>query len=118
MLTIVPAFVLAQKSPIEWNISSIRNADSGYTLVAKMNITNGWHVYAETLKEEGLEGITLTWDNENIKKTGDASINPANTKFPDPVFDNKQIAVHTGTIEVSQKIAVTEPCTCNFKNHT
>lgn len=107
LLTILPASLLmAQQSPFEWSILSKKGSDSGYTFIVTASIAKGWHVYAETIQEDGLENISLSWDNDNIAKTGDATITPQAIAFTDPVFDNKKIAVYQDSITIQQQVTV------------
>lgn len=106
LLCILPAsMLLAQQTPFQWTITSKKNADS-YTLTINAGIAKGWHIYAETAPADGLEEVLISWENENVTKTGKPGITPAAVSFTDPVFDNKKINVYRDTFTFEQQINI------------
>lgn len=103
----LPLFALAQSEHLQWEVKAGKINDSSYNILAEITILPGWHVYAETDAETGIDALQLVWDNENILPEGNASFSADPTLLPDPVFDNKKFAVFLpGKLMLTQKVII------------
>ncbi|HRQ52231.1 MAG TPA: protein-disulfide reductase DsbD family protein, partial [Agriterribacter sp.] len=103
---LLPLFCAAQESPLRWEVNSIKNNSSSYTVTIKAALDPQWHIYADSIADIELEGLHITWDNENIRKNGRLTANPEAAILKDPVFDNRELRVYTGDFTLSQKVDV------------
>lgn len=104
---IFPLFSFAQSEHLHWEAKAEKINDSSYSLIAEISIQPDWHVYAQTDAETGIDALQLIWDNENIVSNGSPTFSNTPTQIPDPVFDNKKLAVfQPGKLILTQKINV------------
>ncbi len=103
---ILPQFLNAQETPIQWSINSTKKTDNSFAITIQAEIANGWHVYAEDLSDIGIEALQLTWDNDKINRSGQPTIDPAPKPVADPVFDNQQIKVFSGKISITENLVI------------
>ncbi|PVD53370.1 cytochrome C biogenesis protein [Terrimonas sp.] len=104
---LLPLFTLAQSEYLHWEVKAGKVNDSSYNILTEINIQPGWHVYAETDAETGIDALQLVWDNENIIPDGIASFSTTSSQVTDPVFDNKKFSVFLpGKLMLTQKIII------------
>ncbi|MBN8790280.1 MAG: thioredoxin family protein [Terrimonas sp.] len=104
---LLPLFTLAQSEYLHWEVKAGKVNDSSYNILTEINIQPGWHVYAETDAETGIDALQLVWDNENIIPDGIASFSATPSQVTDPVFDNKKFSVFLpGKLMLTQKIII------------
>ncbi len=96
---------LAQNNPGEWNIISDKTGKNIYTLRVTAAVAKGWYIYAEDDTVNGLNAITISWDNENIVKTAERQKQTAPALVQDSIF-GKKLKVYAGRLELSQTIMV------------
>ncbi len=101
-----PHLLFAQESPVTWDVVSAKKTINQYTITLQAEVAGGWHVYATDLVDIGIEGLQITWDNENIKKVDNLVSDPAPATISDAVFDNRQVAVHTGKFTIREDIVI------------
>ncbi|MFT3910162.1 MAG: cytochrome c biogenesis protein CcdA [Ferruginibacter sp.] len=88
---------------IKWEPSFKKISDKEYEIKLKGTIKNGWHLYTDKDDEEGLSGITLSYDDSSITKST-LKFNTTYTVIEDAVFEKKKKNVATGAIEIIQTI--------------
>lgn len=73
--------------PITWTTSVNRISDVEYDLVATANIGPGWHLYAQSVPENGPISTSFTFEpNDDYQKMGNTTEGEGH-KAHDPVFD-------------------------------
>lgn len=101
-----PLIATAQQSPLQWDVKSEKTGDTSYTITVTANISDKWHLYAALMNDIGIEPVQLIWDNENVQKAKPVTYTPAAPVISDPVFENKKIQVHTGTVIFLQQVNI------------
>jgi len=93
--------------PVKWTTSVEKISESSYKLVSKATIDSGWHVYSQSVPDNGPIPTTFTYDDENgaIKMVGNTSEEEGHT-VNDPVFEMvikyfENTAIFEQIIEVS-----------------
>lgn len=103
----LPLLGVAQSVPLQWEAAAQKNNDNNYTINVAVTISKGWHIYADSVADSGIENLRLEWDNEKINKDGDAQINKKPVAIIDPVFENKRLFVYgEGILNIVQKIKI------------
>lgn len=96
-------FTQAQDSVhVQWK-GSARKVANQFELKFTGLIKEGWHVYAKTNATEGLYGLVLTYPDSSIKQEL-YQLQGEITQVADPIFENKQLEVVTGKMEITQLI--------------
>ncbi|CAH8282155.1 thiol:disulfide interchange protein DsbD [Mariniflexile fucanivorans] len=73
--------------PVKWTTSVNKISDTEYELVATATIDKGWHLYSQTVPEDGPIATSFTFEgNTNYLKKGNTSEDKGHT-VQDPVFD-------------------------------
>jgi thiol:disulfide interchange protein len=87
--------LFGQQSPIQWQVTSQFVSKSQFTLLISGRLSPGWHLYAQDDIASGLEGVKISWEDENIlgfdqKKNTETS----KTRYlRDPLFNFKRLKV-------------------------
>ena len=73
--------------PVKWTTSVEKVSDTSYKLIAKAIIDKGWHLYAQSVPEDGPIATTFTFENptEGVQFIGKPS-EPEGQTVDDPVF--------------------------------
>ena len=76
--------------PVKWSTSVEKISDTEYELISKATIEKGWHLYSQTVPEDGPIATTFTYDDSegNFKISGNTSEEEGHT-VDDPVFGMK-----------------------------
>ncbi|MEJ7627704.1 MAG: thioredoxin family protein [Ferruginibacter sp.] len=69
-------------------------------------INNGWHIYAKANPAEGLFGLITGYPDSSVKQEL-YQLKGETKQIADPVFENKQLEILQGKIEVTQVIEFT-----------
>lgn len=112
---LLPLFCAAQDSPLQWEAKSKKNSAGSYTITVAATLPEKWHVYADSVADLELGGLDISWDNDKIEKDGKAIASPAATIIKDPVFENRQLRVHTGNFTLTQKINISGEVPASLK---
>jgi thiol:disulfide interchange protein DsbD len=114
-LLLFSLFCTAQESPLQWEAGSQKLNDSSYTITINATVSQNWHVYADSVADIELEGLHISWDNDNVHKTGTSTTAPAAMAMQDPVFENRRLSVYTGRFTLSQNIHITGTVPASLK---
>ncbi len=100
-------FTFSQDSLV-WKIVAKKVADSTYQITANTNIPQGWHLYGTNPNIEGLEesNVKFVFQLESIKPTDAIIFNHKAATIKDVLFDNKEVNVYEGEIEMKQNFKV------------
>ena len=92
--------------PVTWSTSVEKTSDTEYILVSKATIEEGWHLYAQTVPEDGPIPTTFIYDDSEgaFKILGNTSEEVGHT-VDDPVF-GMTIKFFEKTATFKQKITV------------
>ncbi|MBU2975090.1 protein-disulfide reductase DsbD family protein [Zobellia sp. B3R18] len=92
--------------PVTWTTSVEKLSETEYVLVSKASIEKGWHLYSQTVPEDGPIPTTFVYDDSEgtFKITGNTSEEAGHT-VDDPVFEMK-IKFFENTATFKQKIKV------------
>ncbi|MDN3666603.1 protein-disulfide reductase DsbD domain-containing protein [Algibacter miyuki] len=82
-LNIVQAQIL---EPVTWSTSVTKISDSEFDLIATATIDSGWHLYSQTVPEDGPIATSFTYEgNGKFLKKGNTQEEEGHT-VDDPVF--------------------------------
>ena len=75
-------------NPVKWSTSVIKISETDYKLISTASIEKGWHLYSQTVPEDGPIPTTFTYDNSNgdFKIKGNTTEGSGHT-IDDPVFE-------------------------------
>lgn len=104
---LLPIIGIAQENPFQWNISSSKIDSGSYVVTLQAKLAPSWHIYADTIADIELDGLSIVWDNPDIQKSGDLRVSPEPSVIKDPVFDNKQLKVYNGEFTLTQEVHIT-----------
>ena len=92
--------------PVTWTTSVEKLSDTEYVLVSKASIEKGWHLYSQTVPEDGPIPTTFIYDDSEgtFKIAGNTSEEAGHT-VDDPVFKMK-IKFFENTATFKQKVKV------------
>jgi thiol:disulfide interchange protein DsbD len=104
VLLSVLALAAQTDSLLKWQTTVKKTGTGLYELEAKATIPEGWYVYGNNPKAEGLEQVKFVPAYENAKLQGGISY----TGKPHPVNDAvfKKVDVFSGTIEIKQQLQI------------
>ena len=103
LLTCFSGFCSQQ--PVQWQVFAKQRSNQHYTITIKGSIDPGWHLYAQTSLNEGLESVGVKWENDNINARAELiSLTPV-IEINDSIF-NLPLKVYTGVIELEQEIVI------------
>ncbi len=75
--------------PVKWTTSVEKISDSEYTLIATATIDSGWHLYSQTVPEDGPIPTTFSFKgNNNYSKKGNTKEEKGH-EVDDKVFNMK-----------------------------
>lgn len=90
-------------NPVKWETSVVKINDTDFDLVATASIQNGWHLYSQTVPEDGPIPTTFTFEgNENYQKRGNTKEGVGH-EVDDKVF-NMRIKYFETKAEFKQRI--------------
>ena len=94
--------------PVEWNTSVEKVSDTEYKLVSTATIDKGWHLYSQSVPEDGPIPTTFTYDDtgEKIKLLGSTTEEEGLT-IDDAVF-NMKIKYFENNAIFEQKVSLSE----------
>lgn len=94
--------------PVKWTTSVEKISDTEYQLVSKASVEAGWHLYSQTVPQDGPIPTTFTYDDSEgkFKVVGNTSEEEGHT-VDDPVFDMR-IKFFEKSATFKQKVTVTE----------
>ncbi len=95
-------------SLLRWQVQVKRTAKGEYELNARTKIPNGWHLYGNNPKVEGLEQPKFLPNYEKALPFEQLLFDKAPTSIKDPLFDNATVEVFTGILQVKQKIKIND----------
>lgn len=97
--------------PVTWTTSVEKLSDTEYVLVSKASIEKGWHLYSQTVPEDGPIPTTFIYDDSEgtFKIAGNTSEEAGHT-VDDPVFKMK-IKFFENTATFKQKVKVEDGLT-------
>jgi thiol:disulfide interchange protein len=99
---------------VSWE-SAVKSAGKNkYEVRLKGTIRPGWHLYSNENEAEGLNGITIIYEDSAIKKNL-FNIIANNKTIRDPVFENKEIKVATDSIVITEEISFDGPVAAILK---
>ncbi|AJR03010.1 protein-disulfide reductase DsbD family protein [Siansivirga zeaxanthinifaciens] len=92
--------------PVKWSTSVEKISDTEYELISKATIEKGWHLYSQTVPEDGPIATTFTYDDSegNFKISGNTSEEEGHT-VDDPVFGMK-IKFFEKSATFKQKVSI------------
>ncbi|WP_194768158.1 protein-disulfide reductase DsbD domain-containing protein [Tamlana sp. I1] len=101
-------------NPVNWKTSVEKVSDSEYELIATANIQGGWHLYSQSVPENGPIPTSFTFEgNSNYLKKGNTKEDEGHTVH-DPVFDMK-IKYFDNKATFKQRIKLKNKTTFNVK---
>jgi thiol:disulfide interchange protein DsbD len=103
----VGIYSFAQDVSVQWKISSARLDSNRYEITATGIVPQGWHLYDKDAAN-AIEPVSISFDYENITKTGNVVYAGTSSMISDPVFGSK-LNVYTGNVQVKQSIRFTGP---------
>lgn len=89
---------------VNWVATSKKLSATEYEIQLSGTIKPQWHVYAKDKQAEGLDGLMVSFTDSSVIKEGTAQISGNTKTITDKIFENKQLEVITGSIEVKQLI--------------
>ncbi|WP_159018120.1 protein-disulfide reductase DsbD family protein [Algibacter sp. L3A6] len=94
--------------PVKWETSVEKLSDTEYQLISKATIDGGWHLYSQTVPQDGPIPTTFTYDDSEgqFKIIGNTFEEEGHT-IDDPVFQ-MEIKFFEKTAKFKQKVKVTE----------
>ncbi|MDN3665848.1 protein-disulfide reductase DsbD family protein [Algibacter miyuki] len=94
--------------PVKWATSVEKLSETEYLLVSKATIDSGWHLYSQTVPNDGPIPTTFTYDDSEggFKIVGNTSEEEGHT-IDDPVFQ-MEIKFFENSATFKQKITVEE----------
>lgn len=72
--------------PVKWSTAVVKLSDSEYELIATAIIDNGWHLYSQSVPEDGPQSTRFTFTSSgNFLKKGNTTEEKGHT-INDPIF--------------------------------
>jgi thiol:disulfide interchange protein len=100
----------AQQFPVQWKVNAELVSHGQYIIHINGKVAKGWHVYANTDIELGLEPVSIIWDNENIVKDENEKqvdkVGEFYLDYKDPVFNNKLLNVYGDEINLQEPVKI------------
>lgn len=94
------------ESFLKWNIVYDKIGDQLYQITATTEIPQGWHVYGNNPKVEGLSNIKIITDFENDSLINELNFNKPAQTLKDVLFDNQIVNVYTGSLQIKQQVKI------------
>lgn len=92
-------------STVNWSIRSKRISANEYSVIATGTVPQGWHLYANNAKVDGLADIMKFTFGYNHVKPGNLQVNKPTFTISDSVF-SKQVNVYSGAVEITQQVTI------------
>jgi cytochrome c biogenesis protein CcdA len=92
---------------VQWTANGKKITDGNYEIHLKGTIKPQWHLYARGKQIDGLDGIKISFSDSAIKNSNEPQFTGNFKKIADVIFENKQIEVAEGNIEIVQNIRIT-----------
>jgi thiol:disulfide interchange protein len=104
LLFFLSAITFAQDgSYVGWTAKVKPTTKGNYALELTGHIMQGWHLYLQGSKGDGLDGIKIIVPDSNIQSTGIPSITGTIKTINDPIFQNKKLQVAEQQLELVQE---------------
>jgi cytochrome c biogenesis protein CcdA/thioredoxin-related protein len=100
---------------LHWKVNYKKVGDKTYQITASTTVPQGWKLYGNNKTANGETSIQFVTDFESDSLTGEPSFNKPVEKFTDPIFNNEQVNVFTGAIEITQQIIIKGTVPGNLK---
>lgn len=104
-LSLTTAFA---QSPVHWQVSARLETDNSYTLTLQGSLQPGWHVYAATVPELGLEGLRLEADVPSLTLEDPTPLFQP-SRQQEAHFGNSWVTVYQDTIALEQRLCIQGP---------
>lgn len=91
--------------PVKWSTSVEKISDTEYDLIAKATIDRGWHLYSQSVPEDGPIPTTFMYDTGKHAELMGNTIEDEGQTVDDPVF-NMRIKYFDNVAEFRQRINV------------
>lgn len=106
-LIFLSLFSFAQnESFLKWNVVYDKIGNQLYQITATTEIPQGWHVYGDNPKIEGLSNIKIITDFENDSLINQLSFNKPALNLKDALFDNQIVNIYTGSLQLKQQVKI------------
>jgi len=106
-LILLSLFSFAQnESFLKWNVVYDKIGNQLYQITATTEIPQGWHVYGDNPKIEGLSNIKIITDFENDSLINQLSFNKPSLNLKDALFDNQIVNIYTGSLQLKQQVKI------------
>ena len=106
-LIFLSLFSFAQnESFLKWNVVYDKIGNQLYQITATTEIPQGWHVYGDNPKIEGLSNIKIITDFENDSLINQLSFNKPSLNLKDALFDNQIVNIYTGSLQLKQQVKI------------
>ncbi|MEP7376000.1 MAG: cytochrome c biogenesis protein CcdA [Chitinophagaceae bacterium] len=102
------------ESPFQWEVVSKKLGGGKYILQISGTIRDGWHIYSMHDKVNGLEPITVNWDNESITKEGNEIHEVLALSIKDKIF-GKTLKAYSKLFSFSQAITISGTVPASFR---
>ena len=114
ILLLLPLLSFSQDDPVTWNAFCKKIADNDWQITLSATIEHAWYIYGENKSAEGLESVSINWDNEQIVKQGDLLPALAAQSIDDPIF-SARLKVYTNAIGFTQKFILKQDYPPSFR---
>ena len=101
------------QEPVKWHILATPGSNQQYTLVVTGIIDPGWYVYAHASAPEGLDGIGMSWDHENVRAKSELLPGQEASTINDLIF-NTPLKIYSGSFTLQQEIIIQGPVPANL----
>jgi thiol:disulfide interchange protein DsbD len=106
-LIFLSLFSFAQnESFLKWNVVYDKIGNQLYQITATTEIPQGWHVYGDNPKIEGLSNIKIITDFENDSLINQLSFNKPALNLKDALFDYQIVNIYTGSLQLKQQVKI------------
>lgn len=105
LLLALPFNAFSQQSPFAFELSARKTGDNTFRVEVRGTVSPGWHMYAQNRHVEGLESLSINWEQENIK-VEKTEISAKESIVNDRIFENQRLNVYTGDVLLIQDISV------------
>ena len=99
---------------VQWKAIAKKVSTKGFELKFTGIISKDWHVYAKPNEIEGLNGLTITYPDSTIKQEI-YQLMSSTSLVTDPIFENKQLQIVAGKMEIMQLINFADEVPASLK---
>jgi len=96
--------------PVDWSTSVEKISDTKYKLITKATIEKGWHLYSQSVPEDGPIATSFTYKNDGTFVVEGKTKEEEGETVDDPVFD-MEIKYFSDSATFEQIIEVTDKTT-------